>query len=80
MERKERAVRLVLDSREADGGRRGVCTRVGGQRDDPADTLRGWVQRAEIDGGLHPGTASDDVSCLAALDLLPREVGEPAIG
>ncbi len=31
-ELKERAVRLVIESRDADGGRRGACTRIGQQR------------------------------------------------
>lgn len=59
-ELKERAVRLVLDARDEQGGRRGVCTRVGHQLGIPSDTLRGWVQRAEIDAGDRPGVATDD--------------------
>jgi transposase len=72
-ELKERAIRLVLESRDADGGRRGACTRIGGQLGVPPDTLRGWVQRAEIDGGLRPGTTTDDTARLVDLE---REVKE----
>jgi transposase len=53
-ELKDRAVRLVLDARNDAGGRRGACTRIGQQLGIPSDTLRGWVQRAEIDQGLRP--------------------------
>ncbi|MGO2748465.1 MAG: transposase [Pseudoclavibacter sp.] len=73
-ELKDRAVRLVLDARDEQGGRRGVCTRVGHQLGIPADTLRGWVQRAEIDTGTKPGTKSDDASRLAELERENREL------
>ncbi|MGB4779890.1 transposase [Microbacterium sp.] len=58
-ELKERAVRLVLAARDEDGGRRGACTRVGQQLGISPNTLRGWVQRAEVDGGLRPGRSTD---------------------
>lgn len=73
-ELKERAVRLVLESRDADGGRRGACARIGRQLGVPADTLRGWVHRAEIDGGLRPGTTTDDATRLAELEQENREL------
>ncbi|MEZ3160629.1 transposase [Microbacterium sp. BWT-B31] len=73
-ELKARAVRLVLESRDVDGGRRGACTRVGRQLGIPADTLRGWVQRAEVDGGVRPGTTTDDAARLAALERENREL------
>ena len=72
-ELKERAVRMALDARDDKGGRRGVCTRIGQQLGIPADTLRGWVQRAEIDQGLRPGTTTDDATRIAELE---REVKE----
>jgi transposase-like protein len=53
-ELRRRAVRLVLNARDAAGGRRVVCTRVGQQLGVPPDTLRGWVQRAEINEGRGP--------------------------
>lgn len=40
-ELKERAVRLVLDTESEPGGRRSVCTRVGGQLGVNTETLRG---------------------------------------
>lgn len=39
----------------------------------PTDTLRGWVTRAEIDGGTKPGVSTDDATRLVKLD---REVKE----
>jgi transposase len=74
VELKERAVRLVLDARDETGGRRGVCTRVGQQLGIPADTLRGWVQRAEIDEGARPGTTTDTAARLVELERENREL------
>ena len=73
-ELRRRAVRLVLDAREDAGGRRGVCTRVGQQLGVPPDTLRGWVQRAEINEGTRPGTTTDEHARLVALERENREL------
>ncbi|MGC5172114.1 transposase [Microbacterium sp. DT81.1] len=73
-ELKERAVRLVLATRDGDGGRLGACTRVGQQLGIPSDTLRGWVHRIEIDGGLRPGRSTDDAEHIAQLEREVREL------
>ena len=51
---RKRAIRLVLDAKGSAGGSRGACARIGQQLGIPSDTLRGWVQRAEIDEGVRP--------------------------
>ena len=38
-----------------------------------AETVRKWVRRAEVDGGLRPGPTSDE---LAEIKRLKREVAE----
>lgn len=73
-ELKERAVRLVFAARYEDGGRRGACTRVGQLLGISPDTLRGWVQRAEIDGGLRPGRSTDDAEHITNLEREVREL------
>ncbi|WP_431031243.1 transposase [Plantibacter sp. RU18] len=73
-ELRERAVRLVFEARDADGGRRGVCTRIGRQLGVPSDTLRGWVQRAEVDGGLRSGTSTDTAVRLVEVEREVREL------
>jgi transposase len=72
-----RAVHLVLDSRDEAGGRRGVCTRIGQQLGVPPDTLRGWVQRAEIDDGARPGTTTSEHARMVELDRENRELRRP---
>ncbi len=73
-ELKERAIRLVMDSRDENGSRRGACTRVGQQLGIPTDTPRGWVARAEIDEGFRPGTTTDDAARLVELERENREL------
>jgi len=73
-ELRRRAARLVLDARDEDGGRRGVCTRVGQQLGVPPDTLRGRVHRAEINEGARPGTTADEHAQLVALEREVREL------
>ncbi len=67
-------MRLVLDSRDESGGRRGACTRVGQQLGIPADTVRGWVQRAEVDEGSRPGRSTSDAEHIAELEREVREL------
>ncbi len=73
-ELKQRAVRLVLEARDADGGRRGVCARVAAQLGIPADTLRTWVYRAEVDEGSRPGRTTSDAEHIAELEREVREL------
>lgn len=69
-----RAVRLVLDARGETSGCRGVCTRVGQQLGTLVDTLRGWVQRAEVDAGSRPGRSASDAEHIAGLEREVREL------
>jgi transposase len=55
-ELRERAVRLVRDVAAEDGSVAEACRRIGEQLGINADTLRGWVKRAQIDAGDRPGT------------------------
>ena len=73
-ELKELAIRLVLDSRDEDGGRRGACTRVGRQLGIPADTLRGWMQRTDVDAGVRPGVTTDEKARVAEREREVREL------
>ena len=57
-ELRERAVRLVLDVAREAGSVSGACRRIGEQLGINADTLRGWLKRAQIDAGARPGVST----------------------
>lgn len=71
---KDRAVRLVLASRDEPGGRRGACARVAHQLGLSQDTLRKWVTQADIDNGTRPGATTDDTTRLIELEREVREL------
>jgi len=74
-ELRERAIRLVRDAAAEPGSSaKGACRRVGQQLGIPAETLRGWVARAEIDEGVRPGTTTDQAARLAELERENREL------
>ncbi|HEX2272715.1 MAG TPA: transposase [Acidimicrobiales bacterium] len=74
-ELRERAVRMVAEGIEAQGGERfGVVTRVARQLGIGTESLRNWVRQAEIDGGTRPGTTTDDKARIAALEKENREL------
>ena len=74
-ELRERAVRMVAEAIEAQGGERfGVITRVARQLGIGTESLRNWVRQAEIDGGQRPGTTTEDKARIAALEKENREL------
>ncbi|HEY2502881.1 MAG TPA: transposase [Mycobacterium sp.] len=74
-ELRERAVRLVREVKAEPGASgKGACRRVGEQLGIGAETLRGWVSRAEIDDGQRPGVTTDTLMRLAELERENREL------
>ena len=73
-ELRERAVKMVLEIRARDGKGQGEIARVGRQLGVHPEALRGWVKQAEIDGGLRPGTATEDARRIAELEREVREL------
>ena len=73
-ELRERAVRLVLEAKKDPSTAPGACRRVGEQLGINPETLRGWVQRTEIDAGARPGTTTADAERLAELERENREL------
>ena len=67
-ELRERAIRLVLEAKKAPSTAPGACRRIGEQLGINPETLRGWVQRAEIDAGTRLGTATADAERRAELE------------
>ena len=73
-ELRERAVKMVAELRAESGGGRGAIARAGQQLGINAETLRNWVNQAEVDSGDRPGTTTDDRRRIAELERENREL------
>lgn len=71
---RERATRMAVEARRDSTTRAGALARVGKQLGINPETLRNWVNRAEIDGGHRPGTTTDEAERVAALERENREL------
>jgi transposase len=72
-ELRDRAIRMAVDLRRDPATRSGALRRVGDQLGINPETLRNWVQQAEIDEGHRPGVTTDEAKRIAELE---REVKE----
>jgi transposase len=73
-ELRERAVRMVFEVRERSGQKKGAVARVATQLGVERETLRNWVQQAEVDSGKRPGTTTSDAQKIAELERENREL------
>ena len=73
-EMRERAVRMVFEIREQTGEHKGVIGRVARQLGIGTESLRGWVRRAEIDGGQRPGVTTAEQRRIVELERANREL------
>ena len=73
-ELRERATRLAVDARRDPATRSGALRRIGEQLGIHSETLRNWVNQAEIDGGVRPGTTSEEARRIAELEREVREL------
>jgi transposase len=73
-ELRERAVAMVFELRATSGSSRGTLASVGQKLGVNPETLRNWVEKAEIDSGQRTGTASDDKKRIAELEKEVREL------
>ena len=53
---------------------RGAIKRIADQLGVHPEALRNWVRQAEVDGGVRPGTTTDDAQRLAELEREVREL------
>jgi transposase len=72
-ELRERAIRMAVDLRRDPATKQGALQRVGEQLGINPDTLRNWVQQAEVDEGHRPGVTTAEAKRIAELE---REVKE----
>ena len=73
-ELRERAVKMVFEVRAETGNARGAIARVGKQLGINTETLRNWVNKAEVDSGQRPGTTTEDRKRIAELEREVREL------
>ena len=71
---RERAVRLVLEWREARGVSNGGLTAIAGQLGLRRETLRRWVMEEEVEDGSRAGLTQDDRSRITELERENREL------
>ena len=71
---RERATWMAVEARRDPATRPGALARVGKQLGINPETLRNWVNQAEIDGGRRPGTTSEEAARIAALERENREL------
>jgi transposase len=73
-ELRERAVKMVFEVPDQDGKGRGELARVARQLGVHPEALRTWVRQAEIDGGIRPGTTTEEARRIAELERENREL------
>ncbi len=71
---KERAVRAVRQLRKELGTHHGTIKRVADQCDIGVESLRKWVEQAEIDDGVKPGLSREDAERIRRLEQENREL------
>ena len=69
-ELRERAVRMVQEIRRETGETHGVISRVAKDLGVGVESLRQWVNRAEVDSGNRPGTSTADAERIAQVAAL----------
>ena len=73
-ELRQSAVAMVFELRAASSSSRGTLASVGHNLGANPETLRNWVEKAEVDSGQRPGTTSEDRKRIAELEKEVREL------
>jgi transposase len=73
-ELRQRAVRMVLEVQAETGEKHGAVTRIAKQLGIGTESLRQWVNQADINAGRRAGTTSADAARIAELERENREL------
>ena len=73
-ELRERAVRMVQETTSERGERFGAVTRVAQQLGIGPESLRKWVNQAEVDGGKRSGLTTEERERMKVLERENREL------
>lgn len=71
---RERAVRLVIEHRNEYATKWAAITSVAEKFGCSAETLRGWVRQAEVDGGMRAGTSTAEAERIKELERENKEL------
>jgi transposase len=71
---RERAVRMVLEHQQDYDSRWEAICSVAEKLGPTAETVRKWVRRAEIDGGVRPGVTTAEGERIRQLERENREL------
>ena len=65
---------MAMDARRDPASSRGAIKRIADQLGVHPEALRTWVRPGVVDGGVRPGTTSDDAQRLGELEREVREL------
>jgi transposase len=71
---RERAVRMVVEHLDEYSSEWAAITSVSSKLGMTPETLRVWVRRAQVDGGLRPGLTTDERKHLKELEKEVRDL------
>jgi transposase len=71
---KDQAVRLVRQLREETGQKHGAVQRVARQLGFGVETVRKWVNQADVDDGVRPGATTEENAKIRRLEQEVREL------
>ena len=73
-ELRERATRMTLEALAHPARAKGAIRRIGEELGVHLEALRAWVKKAQVDGGLRPGTTTDEAQRIKELENEVREL------
>lgn len=73
-ELRERATRMVLEALADPAWAKGAIRRIGEELGVHPEALRSWVKKAQVGGGLRPGTTTDEAQRIKELEKEIREL------